>query len=154
MTPERIAVAALAVIALVMGVNYVNATARFLDANRAYDGLSLSLVEFQFTAADEPVLVTIDVDNPSGTDIEILAMNITLRAGLQSVGGGEVRVNEVLHPQSSTELHVEARITDQNIVRRLEETEINWLVRGEIQVRLDDDLSPVWIQFSVRTITP
>jgi hypothetical protein len=154
LTPERISISVLALLALVLGANYVSATGRFLDANRAYDGLDLSLVDFQFTSVEDPVLVQIAVDNPSETDIEILALNVTLRAGLQSVGGGEVRVNEILPAGGATEVLVDARITDQNVVVRLEGAEISWLMRGEIQVRLDNALAPVWIQFSVRTITP
>lgn len=153
MKPERIALGVLALIALLMGVNYVSAASRFLDANRAYDGLALSLEEFSFTDADAPVIVELSVQNPSASDIDILALRITLRAGLQSVGGGEIYIDEVLPAGESTTYQVDARITDRNIVRRLEGEEINWLLRGEIQVQLDDRVQPVWIQFSVRTIT-
>lgn len=153
MTPERICLGLLALIALVMSINYVGATGRFLDANRAYDGLALTLETFEFTSAQEPVGVAILVENPADTDIDVIALNITLRAGLQSVGGGEIRVNEVLPAGASRLFEVSARITDQNIVRQLEHSDINWLIRGEIQVRVDEDLAPVWIQFSVRAIT-
>jgi hypothetical protein len=64
-TTERIALTLLALIAVVMGANYVSATSRFLDANRAYDSLSLSLESFTFSDAASPVIVEIGIENPS-----------------------------------------------------------------------------------------
>ena len=151
---DRVALVILGVIAVVMTVNYVTATSRFLDANRAYDGLTLTLQDFSFTDAASPVVVDIAIENPVDSDVEILAINLTLRAGIQSVGGEGIRVDEVLAQGETRVYRIDARITDQNIVRQLEGEEIRWLIRGEIQVRLDDDLEPVWIQFSVRTVTP
>jgi hypothetical protein len=144
----------LALIAIVMGANYVSATSRFLEANRAYDSLGLTLESFEFSDAASPVLVEIGIENPSSNAIEILAMNVTLRAGVQSVGGGDLFINEFLEPGQGKTYLVNARVVDQNFVERLEDEEISWLIRGEVQVRLDADLAPVWIQFSVRAVTP
>ena len=153
MRPERVALGLLALIALVMSVNYVSATGRFLDANRAYDGLGLSLDEFSYTGVESPVRVRLTVANPSDSDVDILALRISLRAGLQLVGGGEIYVNDVLAAGESRSYQVDAEIDDKNVVSRIESEGINWLLRGEIQVQLDERVEPVWIQFSVRTIT-
>lgn len=154
MTIERIALTLLALIAVVMGANYVSATSRFLDANRAYDSLSLTLESFEFTDAVSPVLVEIGIENPSPNAIEIRALNVTLRAGVQSVGGGDLFINEVLEQGQKQTYVVNARVVDKNYVSRLEDGEISWLMRGEVQVRLDADIAPVWIQFSVRAVSP
>lgn len=154
MKPERIAVGVLALIAIVMGVNYVSAAARFLDANRAYDGLELSLEEFSFTNAESPVLVRLSVANPSGSDVDVMALRVTLRAGLQTVGSGEIYVDDRLLAGQSLTYRIDATIMDRNVVRRLQDEEINWLLQGAIQVQLDEQVPPVWIEFSVRTITP
>lgn len=153
MTIERISLVILALIAVVMGANYVSAAGRFLDANRAFDALSLTLESFAYEDAETPFQVEIGVENPAGTDIEILAVHLTLRAGLQTVGGGELHVQDILHPDDVVVYTIPVRITDVNHVRRIEDREISWLIRGEIQVRLDADINPVWIQFSVRTVT-
>jgi len=152
-TIERVALTLLALIAVVMGANYVSATSRFLDANRAYDRLELTLESFEFSDAASPVLVEIGIGNPSSNRIEILAMNVTLRAGVQSVGGGDLFLNDVLEQGQRETYVVNARVVDQNFVSRLEGSEISWLIRGEVQVRLDADIAPVWIQFSVRAVT-
>jgi hypothetical protein len=152
-TIERVALTLLALIAVVMGANYVSATSRFLDANRAYDRLELTLESFEFSDAASPVLVEIGIENPSSNAIEILAMNVTLRAGIQSVGGGDLFLNDVLEQGQRETYVVNARVVDQNFVSRLEGSEISWLIRGEVQVRLDADIAPVWIQFSVRAVT-
>lgn len=154
MKPERIALGVLALIAVVMGVNYVSAAARFLDANRAYDGLELSLEEFSFTNAESPVLVRLSVTNPSGSDIDVMSLRVTLRAGLQTVGSGEIYVDDRLLAGQSLTYRIDADIMDRNVVRRLQDEEINWLLRGAIQVQLDEQVPPVWIEFSVRTISP
>jgi hypothetical protein len=88
------------------------------------------------------------------TAIEILAINVTLRAGIQSVGGGDLFPDDFLEQGQRRTYVINARVVDQNYVNRLEGNEINWLIRGEVQVRLDEDLAPVWIQFSVRAVSP
>jgi hypothetical protein len=153
-TIERISIVVLALIAVVMGANYVSATSRFLDANRAYDSLGLTLESFGYEDPETPFLVEFGVENPAGTEIEVLSIRLTLRAGLQSVGGGELFIRESLQPGETQVYAVPVRISDLTYMRRLEDDEISWLIRGEIQVRLDADMSPVWIQFSVRVITP
>lgn len=153
MSIERISVVILALIAVVMGANYVSATSRFYDANKAYDALALDLVSFTYSGASDPVPVEISIENPSTNSIDILALRLTLRAGLQNVGGGEIYLGEQLASGASQTYLVPARILDQNIMRRLEEDEIRWLIRGEVQVRIDEDMEPVWIQFSVRTVS-
>lgn len=153
MKPERIALGVLTLIAIVMGVNYVSATARFLDANRAYDGLTLALEEFSFVDAESPVPVAISVTNPSGSDIDVMSLRVTLRAGLQTVGNGEIYVEDRLLAGETLTYRIDATIMDRNVVRRLQDEPINWLLRGAVQVQLDERVPPVWIEFSVRTIS-
>lgn len=154
MSVERVALTILAAIAVIMGANWISATARFYDANQAYDRLQPSLEAFEFTDAHSPVLVNIGVENPSRTSIEVLQVRITLRAGVQSVGGGTAVINELLDAGGFRVYRVEARITDRNYVDRLESESIDWLLSGELQVRLDPDIAPVWIDFRGRTVTP
>ena len=154
MSIERISVVILALIAVVMGANYVSATSRFYDANKAYDALALSLVSFEYSGVTEPVPVEINIENPSSNSIDILALRLTLRAGLQNVGSGEIYIDEQLFSGATQTYLVPARILDQNVMLRLEDDEIRWLIRGEVQVRIDADMEPVWIQFSVRTVSP
>ena len=142
----------LGVLAVVMGVNYVSASSRFLDANRAYDSLTLSLVDFKYQGPDQPVQIAIGVENPAGTSIEVLALRVTLRAGLQQVGGGEIRVDDILPAGASTTYLIDGRIDDRTYVSRLDPAAaIRWRIRGEIRVRLDQDVAPVWIRFAVET---
>lgn len=145
----------LALIAVVMGANYVSASSRFLDANRAFEGLTLELESFTYRNPQSPVDYTITVRNPAGTDVEVLAVRTTLHAGLQLVGGGELYATEILAPDESATYEVAARISDVSLVERAaSEGSIEWVVRGEIQVRLDLDMKPVWIRFSANAVSP
>lgn len=153
MSVERIALSLLAIAALVLSVNYVSATTRFFAANQAYDLLEPSLQGFAFTGADDQVLVDFGISNPSDSDVTILQVRVTLRAGLQGVGGGSVQVHELLPAGASDVYRIEANISDRSFVRSLEGTEISWLLSGEIQVQLDPDIDPVWVDFRVRTVS-
>jgi hypothetical protein len=154
-TVERISMFLLALIALVMGANYVSASSRFLNANRAYEGLELQLESFTYRNARSPIYYSITVGNPAGTAIEVLALRTTVRAGAQLVGGGEIYSTEVLSPGDSTTYAVTAQISDIAVLERAEaEGSIDWLIRGELQVRLDEDVESVWVQFSVRAVSP
>lgn len=150
MTIERIALTLLAIAAVVLSLNYVSATTRFFAANQAYDLLEPSLEGFTFTGVDDPVLVDFGITNPSSTDVSILQVRVTLRAGLQGVGGGSVQVQESLHAGESMVVRIDAVISDRTYVRNLDGTEISWLLSGEIQVQLDPDIEPVWVDFRVR----
>lgn len=149
MTVERISMLVLALVAVVMGANYVSASSRFLDANRAFQGLTLELESFTYQNPQSPVYYAITVENPAETDVEVLAVRTTLRAGVQLVGGGELYATEVLQPHESFTYDVTAHISDVSLVERAEsEGPIDWLIRGEILVRLDPGISPVWVRFS------
>ncbi len=150
MTIERIALTLLAIAAVVLSVNYVSATTRFFAANQAYDLLEPSLEDFTFTGVEDPVLVDFGIANPSGTDVVILQVRVTLRAGLQGVGGGSAQVREPLPAGESMVVRIDAAISDRNYVRNLEGQQISWLLSGEIQVQLDPDIEPVWVDFRVR----
>lgn len=143
----------LALIAVVMGANYVSAASRFLDVNRAYDSLQLELESFTYRNPQSPVYVDIIVENPAHTEIEVLAIRVSLRAGLQLVGGGEVQVLDILAPGASKTYQIEAHVSDVSVVERAAVDDvIDWSVRGEIQVRLDEDVEPVWMKFRADTV--
>jgi hypothetical protein len=152
-TASRAALALLFLAALAMSVNYVSATVRFFHANQAYDLLEPTLEDFRFTNADEPVLVEFGLVNPSSIDIEILQIRVTLRAGLQIVGGGTLQVDEMLPAGEFLSYRIPATISDRNTIRSLEGEQISWLLSGEVQVRLDPDIDPAWMNFRVRTET-
>ncbi len=152
---ERLSLVLLALIALVMGANYVSASSRFLDANRAYDEIAVHLESFTYRDARSPVHFAITVSNPAGTAIEVLAIRTTLRAGVHLVGGGELYATDVLSPGDAVTYEVNARINDVSVLERVEaEGPIEWLIRGEFQVRLDEDLQPVWLRFSAEPEAP
>lgn len=154
MSIERGALVILALIAVVMGANWVSATTRFYDANQAYDRLTPTLEGFEFTGPNDPVFIDIGISNPSRTDVEVLWLRISLRAGLQSVGGGEVEVRQMLEAGGYEVFRVEAHITDRTYIERLEGEPINWLLSGQLQVRLDPDITATWINFRVRAESP
>lgn len=143
----------LALIAVVMGANYVSAASRFLDVNRAYDSLQLELESFTYRNPQSPVYVDIIVENPAHTEIEVLAIRASLRSGLQLVGGGEIQVMDVLAPGDSKTYQIAAHISDVSVLEQADaEGAIDWSVRGEIQVRLDEDVEPVWMKFRADTV--
>lgn len=149
MTVERISMFVLTLVALLMGANYVSATSRFLDANRAFQELTLELASFNYENPQLPVYYSVTVTNPAKTDVEVLAVRTTLRAGVQLVGGGELYATEVLQPDESFTYDITAHISDVSLVERAElEGPIVWLIRGEILVRLDQEISPVWVRFA------
>lgn len=152
---ERLSMAILALLAVVLGVNYVSASSRFLDANRAYDELELELQSFQYRNPQSPVYYSIVIRNPADTSIDVMEMRTTLRAGVHLVGGGDVRIADTLSPGSEVTFDVAARINDVAVLERVEtDGAIEWLIRGEVQVRFDESIEPVWVRFAVRTQTP
>ncbi|CAN5301006.1 hypothetical protein BH23CHL1_BH23CHL1_05340 [soil metagenome] len=154
MRVERLSLLLLALIAVVMGVNYVSASSRFLHANRAFQELTLELDSFTYRNPQSPVYYAITIGNPANTEVEVIAIRTTLHSGLQLVGGGEIRAAEVLATDESTTYEVTARISDVSLVERAEsEGPIKWIVRGEVLVRLDLDMTPVWIQFSADAVS-
>lgn len=151
MIVERLSLLILAILAVVMGANYVSASSRFLDANRAYDELELQLESYQYRNPQSPVYYSISVRNPAGSAVEVLELRTTLRAGVQLVGGGDLRASQTLEPGDAVVYDVTARINDVAVMERLEaEGPVEWLIRGEIQVRFDDSIEPVWVRFAVR----
>lgn len=145
----------LALIAVVMGANYVSASSRFLDANRAYEQLELRLESFEYRNPESPVYYSIVVVNPADTEVEVISVRTTLRAGVHLVGGGDAAGVQLLGQDDSRTYDIVARINDVNVVEQEiaeSDGETEWLIRGEVQVRFDESVEPVWVRFAVRTV--
>jgi LEA14-like dessication related protein len=151
-TTQRIALGLLLVLAVVFGINLISSAGQFSTAYEVYDRLGLELEEFRYVNPDEPVTSVLRVTNPPNKEIEIIAIELRLNAGLRRVGGGETRPEQVLAPNESQSFAVRMAIDDRTYVRDigLPDEQIDWRVSGRIQVRLAESLDPVWIPFVVR----
>jgi hypothetical protein len=154
-TWPRAALAVLGILAIVLGINLVSATNRFVTAYDAYDAVRLELVEFDYTSPDEPVRTVVTITNPTGITIDVRAIELRLDAGIRRVGGGETRVTVPpapedretfrLDPGEVQQFEIVLNIDDRTYVRDLGNTEIDWRVTGRFQVKLDEGIDEEWI---------
>lgn|GEM_PF-2956895 len=155
MTPPRIALALLGLLAVALGVNLVSATDRFVTAYDAYDSIRLELVEFEYVNPDEPVRTVVTITNPTDLKVEVRAIELRLNAGIRRVGGGETRPERPLTPEEEARFTLEPgevqqfdvvlNINDRTYVRDLGDEEIDWRVTGRFQVLLDESIDEEWI---------
>jgi hypothetical protein len=154
-TFPRIALGLLAVLAVVLGINLVSATDRFVTAYDAYDAVRLELTEFEYVNPDEPVRTVVTITNPTGITVEVRAIELKLDAGIRRVGGGETRIGPrptqemidtyTLDPGESQQFEVLLHIDDRTYVRDLGDVEIDWQVTGRFMVKLDEGIDEEWI---------
>lgn len=155
MTFPRIALGLLAVLAVVLGINLVSATDRFVTAYDAYDAVRLELTEFEYVNPDEPVRTVVTITNPTGITVEVRAIELKLNAGIRRVGGGETRIGSrpspemtdtfTLGPGEAQQFEVILNIDDRTYVRDLGDVEIDWQVTGRFMVKLDKGIEEEWI---------
>ena len=155
MTFPRIALGLLAVLAVVLGINLVSATDRFVTAYDAYDAVRLELTEFEYVNPDEPVRTVVTITNPTGITVEVRAIELKLNAGIRRVGGGETRIDSrptqemadtfTLGPGEAQQFEVILNIDDRTYVRDLGDIEIDWQVTGRFMVKLDKGIDEEWI---------
>lgn len=155
MTLPRIALGLLGVLALVLGVNLVSATDRFVTAYDAYDKLTLELTDFQYASPDDPVRTVVTITNPTGITVEVRAIELKVNAGIRRVGGGETRIVSsapqaerdrfTLQPGESQQFEVILNIDDKTYVRDLGDSAIDWRVTGRFLVKLDEGIDEEWI---------
>lgn len=155
MTIPRIALALLGMLALVLGINLVSATNRFVTAYDAYDAVRLEMTAFEYTSPDDPVRTVVTIRNPTDITVEVRAIELKLNAGIRRVGGGETRIETgaprekrdqfTLGPGEAQEFEVILSIDDRTYVRDLGAVEIDWRVTGRFMVKLDEDIDEEWI---------
>lgn len=155
MTVPRIAMGMLAILAIVLGINIVSATNRFVTAYDAYDAVRLEMVDFQYTNPDEPIQTVVVISNPTGITVEVRAIELRLDAGIRRVGGGETRITRLssqetreqfsLAPGESQRFEVTINIDDATYVRSLGDSAIDWQVTGRFMVKLDEGIGEEWI---------
>lgn len=155
MTFPRVALALLGVLAIVLGVNLVSATNRFVTAYDAYDAVRLEMIDFEYSSADQPVRTVVTISNPTEITVEIRAIELKLDAGIRRVGGGETRIDSrapqdlrdqfTLAPGESQEFEVILNIDDRTYVEDLGDIEIDWQVTGRFMVKLDEGIDEEWI---------
>jgi hypothetical protein len=149
---QRVAIGLLALLALVMGVNLVSATSRFVTAYDTYDRIALELTEFTYVDAQQPVETQFVVGNPTRQTVEVIAIELALSAGVHRVGGGELRTQDRLVPGSSKTYTIHLHIFDRDYMERNITGDVDWRVRGRIMVQLDPAIEPEWIRFVVRYV--
>ena len=147
-----LALTALAVLAVLLGINLLTATRRSVEAYAAYDELELTLESFEYSAPDEPVIVRIRVGNPTDDLLEITSLDLRIAAGVHTVGGGTIRETTLLEPHGSTVITVDAAIDDETYVAQLDQQSIEWIINGRIQVQLEHG-EPTWIPFGTRYVS-
>jgi hypothetical protein len=145
----------LAVLAVVLGINLVSATDRFVTAYDAYDAVRLELTEFEYVNPNEPIRTVVTITNPTGITVEVRAIELKLDAGIRRVGGGETRIDTrptqemtdtyTLGPGEAQQFEVILNIDDRTYVRDLGDVEIDWQVTGRFMVKLDKGIEEEWI---------
>ncbi|MDQ3547343.1 MAG: hypothetical protein M3439_00860 [Chloroflexota bacterium] len=155
MTFPRVALALLGVIALILGVNLVSATNRFVTAYDAYDAVRLEMTEFEYSGPDEPVRTVVTITNPTEITVDVRAIELKLNAGIRRVGGGETRIERLdsqdmrdqfsLAPGEAQQFEVILNIDDRTYVQSLGDVEIDWQVTGRFMVKLDEGIDEEWI---------
>jgi len=155
MTFPRVALALLGILALVLGVNLVSATNRFVTAYDAYDAVRLEMTEFEYSSPEEPVRTVVTITNPTDITVEVRAIELKLDAGIRRVGGGETRIERLdsqdkrdqfsLAPGESQQFEVILNIDDRTYVQALGDVEIDWEVTGRFMVKLDEGIDEEWI---------
>ncbi|HYI16915.1 MAG TPA: hypothetical protein VEX37_16065 [Thermomicrobiales bacterium] len=151
----RIALGLLGVLAVVLGINLVSATNRFVTAYDAYDAIRLEMTEFEYVSPDEPVRTVVTITNPTNITVEVRAIELKLNAGIRRVGGGETRIDTrpsqemadvyTLDPGEAQQFEVILNIDDRTYVRGLGDAEIDWQVTGRFMVKLDKGIDEEWI---------
>lgn len=149
---RRIAVALLAVLAIALGINMVGASSRFVTAHDTYDRIEMELTTFRFTDSSIPIDTTFVVRNPTSRTIEVIEIELGLNAGIHRVGGGVARPVTEVPPGEMLSTPVDLIIFDRDYVDRQASGEIDWRLRGRMMVRIDPDIDPEWIPFTVRYI--
>ncbi len=155
MTFPRVALALLGVIALILGVNLVSATNRFVTAYDAYDAVRLEMTEFEYSGPDEPVRTVVTITTPTEITVDVRAIELKLNAGIRRVGGGETRIERLdsqdmrdqfsLAPGEAQQFEVILNIDDRTYVQSLGDVEIDWQVTGRFMVKLDEGIDEEWI---------
>ncbi len=155
MTVPRIALGILGVLAVVLGINLVSATNRFVTAYDAYDAIRLEMTEFEYVNPDEPVRTVVTITNPTEITVEVRAIELRLNAGIRRVGGGEAQVETrpsqetadmfTLGPGEAQQFEVILNIDDRTYVRGLGDADIDWQVTGRFRVKLDEGIDDEWI---------
>ena len=155
MIVPRIALGLLGVLAVVLGINLVSATNRFVTAYDAYDAVRLEMTEFEYISPDEPVRTVVTITNPTEITVEVRAIELRLNAGIRRVGGGETRIDSqpspemadtyTLGPGEAQQFEVLLNIDDRTYVRDLGSVEIDWQVTGRFMVKLDEGIDEEWI---------
>ncbi|HBY45640.1 MAG TPA: hypothetical protein PLR44_01030 [Thermomicrobiales bacterium] len=146
---RNLALILLAILAILAGVNILVASSHFVAAYDAYDRLELSLSQFHFTSPDDPVQTEFVINNPSGEQLTVLAIELRVQIGVHDIGGGEARPKTVLRSGESMTVPIELALNDKNYVRTANQP-IDWRVSGRVQVQLKPQLDPVWVPFVVR----
>lgn len=155
MIVERVAAGLLILMSIFMLWNVVAASDRLGDATESFDKLESELVNLTYSGPEEPVEITIQIDNPTGRPVEIATIEFATVFNGRTVGGGEERPDSVIEGHSSEQFELVGRIND---VRSIEDTDpddpIDWQVLGRFLVEVDEDLDREWKLFGFRTTTP
>ncbi|HUG15642.1 MAG TPA: hypothetical protein VMM78_11575 [Thermomicrobiales bacterium] len=150
MIVQRVSVVLLAVLAVALGINLLSASGRFVTAHDTYDRIELELTTFQYVAADAPIETTFVARNPTSRAIEVIEIELGLNVGVHRVGGGVARPRAVVPVGEELATPMRLVIYDIDYVQRRDDGALDWRLRGRILVRIDPDIDPEWIPFTVR----
>jgi hypothetical protein len=149
-----VALALLVVMAGVFGVNLVAGTARYVDTFRTYDQLTFSVDEFSYNGPREPIDVALRITNHSDHDIDVLVIEIALRAAGVAIGGGQARPNITVPAGESVVVPFTAQISFPAQLEELgPDPTVEWLATGRIRVRLNPELDTTWVAFRFERVT-
>jgi hypothetical protein len=153
---ERVAFAALALIALLSTYTLYVAANRFGDATETFDGIEFELGEFQYARQTDDVEFKMVVSNGGANELRVEGLEYSyVVSGVLAGGGDDLQADIAIGPSESKSLELDGRITDSRYVDQLPQDEpIDWLVRGRILVSVDERLDSTWIVFAFRTETP
>jgi hypothetical protein len=152
MSIQRVSLALLAILAVALGINLVSASSRFVAAHDTYDRIEMELTAFRYVDPESPVETTFVVRNPTGRSIEVIEIELALNAGIHRVGGGVARPVADVPSGDILSTPIDVIIFDRDYVRRQDGEPIDWRLRGRLMVRIDPDIDPEWIPFTVRYI--
>lgn len=152
MIVQRVAIGLLAVLSVLLGLNLIGATSRFVTAYDTYDRIEMELTQFDYIDPDTPIAATFVVRNPTNREIEVIEIELGANAGVHRVAGGTARPQTIVPAGGELTTPLDIVISDRDYVRRLGDGEIDWRIRGRLMVKIDEDIEPDWIPFSVRFV--
>ena len=155
MAVQRLAFAALALLAALSIYSLGVASQRFGDAAQTFDRIELELAGFNYERGSQTVAFALRVDNPGRNDARVTFIEYAFVINGVVAGGGDARPGATIPPGESLVLDLQGRINDVLYVERQPTDEpLGWLVNARIQVNVDERLDSAFIPFSFRTETP